>query len=145
MQYTKNLMISFIEWDPWSPAFRQHTNNGSMLSVGQTCPWRRVGVSVIRINAGCRCYTWSYGSLRWAHLDRNTWGLFYWHGLALIPAWISNHKSNKEWDEITYPFSNLNGCTVKVPNFNGCTIEVWKWISYFISRYSMDVITFSCL
>ena len=31
------------------------------------------------------------------------------------PAWISNHKPSKVWDEITYPF----------PNFNGCTGEVW--------------------
>ena len=47
------------------------------------------------------------------------WDHFYYHGLTLIPAWISNHMSSKVWDEITYPF----------PNFNGCTVEVWEWIS----------------
>ena len=46
----------------------------------------------------------------------------YWHGLTLIPAWISNHTSSKLWAEITYPY----------PNFNGCTVEVWEWISNFI-------------
>ena len=43
-----------------------------------------------------------------------TRGLFYQHGLTLIPAWISNHMPGKVWDEITYPFLNFNGCTVKV-------------------------------
>ena len=36
--------------------------------------------------------------------------------------------SSKVWDEITYPF----------PNVNGCTGEVWDWISNFIP---MDAIT----
>ena len=32
---------------------------------------------------------------------------FYWHGLTLIPAWISNHIQCKMGDDITYPFSNF--------------------------------------
>ena len=36
---------------------------------------------------------------------------FYWHGLTLIPAWISNHIQCKMGDDITYPFSNFNGCS----------------------------------
>ena len=36
-------------------------------------------------------------------------GPFYWHGLTLIPAWISNCIHYKVWDEINYPFS-FNGC-----------------------------------
>ena len=36
------------------------------------------------------------------------------------------------WEEITYPF----------PNLNGCTIEVWEWISYFTPHIIMDVITY---
>ena len=52
-------------------------------------------------------------------------GPFYYYGLTLIPAWISNHMHNKVWDEITYPF----------PNFNGGTIEVWVWISNFIPHF----------
>ena len=43
-----------------------------------------------------------------------TSGLFYLHGLTLIPAWISNYIHYKVWDEITYPFLNFNGCTVEV-------------------------------
>ena len=47
-----------------------------------------------------------------------TMGPFYYHGLTVIPAWISNHIHYKmRW--ITYP------CT----NFIGCTNEVWEWIS----------------
>ena len=30
-------------------------------------------------------------------------GLFYYHGLTLIPAWISNHMPNEVWDKITNP------------------------------------------
>ena len=43
-----------------------------------------------------------------------TSGPFYQHGLTLIPAWISNYIHYKVWDEITYPFLNLNGYTVEV-------------------------------
>ena len=60
--------------------------------------------------------------------------LLYWHGLILIPAWISNHMPCKVWDEITYPF----------PNFNGAAVEVWEWINNFIPRSIMDVITYPC-
>ena len=41
-------------------------------------------------------------------------GPFYYHGLTLIPAWISNYMPCKVWDEITYPFLNFNGSTVEV-------------------------------
>ena len=37
-----------------------------------------------------------------------TWGPLYWHGLALIPAWISNHMASKVCDKIIYPFPNVN-------------------------------------
>ena len=67
--------------------------------------------------------------------DINSRNPFYWHGLTLIPAWISNDMSNKVWDEITYP----------VPNFNGATVEVWEWISNFISHFTRHVITYLCL
>ena len=39
------------------------------------------------------------------------------------------------WNEIIYPFSNINGCTV----------EVWEWISNFIPPVMMDVITYAVL
>ena len=41
-------------------------------------------------------------------------GHFYYHGLTLIPAWISNYIHYNVWDEITYPFLNFNGATVEV-------------------------------
>ena len=59
-------------------------------------------------------------------------GYFYWHGLTLIPAWISNHIPSKMWDEITYPF----------PNITGPTIEVWEWIGSSIPHLIMNVITY---
>ena len=34
------------------------------------------------------------------------------HGLALVPAWISDHMPRKVWDKIAYPFLAFNGCTV---------------------------------
>ena len=33
-------------------------------------------------------------------------------GLTSIPAWTSNNIPYKVRDKITYPFPNLNGCTV---------------------------------
>ena len=60
-------------------------------------------------------------------LQKKVWGSLYWNGLTLTPAWMSNYIQQKVWDEITYPFTN----------FNGCTAEVWEWIlnliPYFLS------------
>ena len=57
---------------------------------------------------------------------------FYYHGLTLIPAGISNRTHYKAWDEITYLF----------PNFNGTAIEVWEWISNYIPYITDHVITY---
>ena len=43
---------------------------------------------------------------------------------------IYNHC--KVWDEIAYPFLN----------FNGAAVEIWEWISYFISHFTLVVINF---
>ena len=43
-----------------------------------------------------------------------TYGPFYEHGLTFIPAWISNYIHYEMWDEITYPFLNVNGATVEI-------------------------------
>ena len=45
---------------------------------------------------------------------RGSCGPFYWYGLTLILAWISNYIHYKVWDEITNPFLNFNGATVEV-------------------------------
>ena len=47
---------------------------------------------------------------------------------------ISNYIRYKVWDEITYPLSN----------FNGCTVEVWQRISNFIPSITGRVITYPC-
>ena len=49
-----------------------------------------------------------------------TWGLFYWHGLTLIPAWIIDYFHFKVWYKSTY----------SPPVINDGTVEVWKWISF---------------
>ena len=43
-----------------------------------------------------------------------TSGPFYYYGLTLIQAWITNYTHYKVWDEITFPFLNFNGATVEV-------------------------------
>ena len=55
-----------------------------------------------------RRYTWQR-----LQIEDNS-SRFYWHGLTLIPAWISNHTPSKVRDEITYPFLNFDDCTVEV-------------------------------
>ena len=62
------------------------------------------------------------------------WGPFYWEGLTLIPAWISNYIHYDVGDEITYPFLN----------FDSATVEVKKVISDFIPRFTRHVITYPC-
>ena len=64
----------------------------------------------------------------------HTSGPFYWHGLTLIPAWISNRIHYNVWDEITYPFLN----------FNGATVEIHQWISNFIPHFSGHAIASPC-
>ena len=53
--------------------------------------------------------------------------LLTWIGSTLIPAWMSNHRASKAWDEIIYTFQN----------FNECTFDVWEWISHFIPHLVM--------
>ena len=60
--------------------------------------------------------------------------LFCLHVLTVFAIWVNNQKPDKVWDEITYPFSN----------FNCCSVEVWEWISNFTSHFIMVVITSPC-
>ena len=41
-------------------------------------------------------------------------------GYLLVFKCISHHIQDTAWDEITYPF----------PNVNGGTVEVWEWINH---------------
>ena len=38
----------------------------------------------------------------------NPWGSSYSYGLILIPASIHTHMIGKVWDEIIYPFQNVD-------------------------------------
>ena len=49
-------------------------------------------------------------------------------------ARMDNNMPGNVWDEISYPF----------PNVSGCTVEVWKWIRSFIPHLIMDIITIPC-
>ena len=53
---------------------------------------------------------------------------------ALIPTWRSNDMPHKVWDEITYPF----------PNVNGTTVEFWVWIRNFIPHFTSHLVTYPC-
>ena len=64
----------------------------------------------------------------------NISGPFYYHGITLIPSWISNYIHHKVWDEITYPF----------PNFKCATIEVWECISNLIPHFTGHMIISPC-
>ena len=81
-----------------------------------------------------QCYTYDGGQnatkagMYMAVLSAQGPFLLTW--LSLIPAWISNHRHRKVGDELTY--------------FNSATIEVWEWISNFIQRFMIDVITYPC-
>ena len=54
-------------------------------------------------------------------------GPFYYHGLTLIKAWISNHMSSKVWDEIIHS-----------------PLKCGEWISHIIPQFIMDIITYPC-
>ena len=84
-----------------------------------------------RTNSNTQMLVQTYGLWYFDPLCR---GHFYWRGLTLNPAWISNHTHSKlwVWDKITCPF----------PNFNGATVEVWEWISNFIPHLIMYIITY---
>ena len=56
------------------------------------------------------------------------------YGLTPIPAWISNYFHYKVWDEITWPF----------PNLNSATVDVWERISHFSPHFPGHVITYPC-
>ena len=51
-----------------------------------------------------------------------------------VVVWISNYIHYNVWDEITYPF----------PNLNGSAVEVWEWMSNFILHLTGHVVTYKC-
>ena len=61
-----------------------------------------------------------------------TWDPFCCHGLLLIAAWVNDYMLSKVRDELTYPF----------PNYNGATVKVWE--CNFVPRFILDVIIYPC-
>ena len=56
-------------------------------------------------------------------------GSFYWHGVSLTLAWISNYIYYKEGYKITNTF----------PNFNIANIDVWEWMNNRTPYFTGDV------
>ena len=84
--------------------------------------------------------TWRYYSVslfliftdsKIVRIEVGTWDLFCLYGLTLMLAWTVNPMSNKVWHEITYPF----------PNVNNCTVEILEWVNDYIPHFIVDVIT----
>ena len=44
---------------------------------------------------------------KYSQSSTDTWSPFYWHGLTLILAWVSNYTHFNVWDAITYPFPTV--------------------------------------
>ena len=57
-----------------------------------------------------------------------------WFHYYLWICFLMSSMANKLWDEINYPY----------PNLNGVTNEVWERISNSISYFIMDVISYPC-
>ena len=59
-----------------------------------------------------------------------------------IPAWIRSNIHHKEWDEITYPFLNLNGARIFISHFTGhviiYTITPHCFMHYNYNLYKTD-------
>ena len=93
-------------------------------------------LSVMALSPVLRGYIWpifSYSSEMFVGIGaiiRMPWEPLYWHGLTLIPAWISNYIHYKVWDEITDQF----------PNFNDYT----EWIGNLIPQFTGHVLTYPC-
>ena len=48
--------------------------------------------------------------LGWRMWAATNWAHFYWHGLTLIPAWISNYIHNNVWDKNYLSIPKLQRC-----------------------------------
>ena len=144
-QYAPSLRATFMG-PTWGPPGADRTQVVPMLA-----PWILLSGMVCCLMALShylnQCwwrylnYLWNTSMAVWRHHGnaysfRNitTLNSFYWHGLTLITARISNHMLSKVWDGITYAFLN----------FNSCTTEVKEWTSNFIPHMMMDVVTYPC-
>ena len=68
-------------------------------------------------------------------------GPLNWHGLTLIPAWISNHRPGKMWDEITYTFPNSKGVKRSPCGMDSCCmLQYSKW-----QKTSRDLVVFNLI
>ena len=102
-----NKRLSKQSWGWWSRPFWRHCNMACHCKVNAT--------PVVCIIHRMYCIT-SYVTV-----IVTSWGPFI-------------NKVYKMWDEITYPF----------PSLNGCTVEVCERMSSFILHFVMDVITYPC-
>ena len=82
--------------------------------------------TLVQVMAWCRQATSRYPSQCWpSSLSPYA---------VTMPQWV-NYMSNKGWDEIIYPFSNVNGCTV----------DVWGMMINFTPHFLKDEFTYLCM
>ena len=94
-----------------------HTSSHTNLKQGDTPSTRECGVSV---STASRFTSPSH------RMDTvQPWGPFYYHGLTLIPVWITNYTHYNMCDESISPFLNFNGS--KLQRFNRWSLGMDKW------------------
>ena len=62
------------------------------------------------------------------------WVLFDKQESKLFPTWINNERPHEVQNENTFPF----------PNLNGCSVEFLGWIANFVPRFITDTISYPC-
>ena len=143
-----NAAVCFWMCTVYAASYIIHRQQGRDTSYMFLCVFCLCNVLFICVNMACILYALLTVSITFisvchfvqrftvytctmCYILETTLGLFYWQKLSVIPAWISNHMPSKVWDEIIFPLSN----------FNGCTVDVREWISNFIMQFIMDVLT----
>ena len=70
------------------------------------------------------------------------YSLTWWHGITLIPAWISNCIRHKVWDDKLPRLAGWNYLSVpKLQRCSRCSLGMDRW---FHPHFSDHVITYSC-
>ena len=62
------------------------------------------------------------------------------HLQALLLEWINFNPNTDKYIYIPHIVSDK--ITYLLPKFNGTAIEVWEWISYFITHFTIHVIVY---
>ena len=119
--YVDKAYFSFNSWEHCKCVISEFISQIEILSTCREIPSRLMPQYPIYDKSTMIQFWWehttsNYPNRRWPSfmmLYGVTRAPFYWHGLTLIPAWISNYTHYNMWDDI-YLFLNFNGATVEV-------------------------------